>query len=143
MDSRVDSSLASRQASIAALGAEQACVSEQRTRVLGLVGEFQRVIAGRQGRGQAVSILRALVPSLQMYFSLIESTLDKFTEPGAAPYRAEHRRILDEMIQTIDRCAFADPQAADSELAHALDSLVIREATMRLRQPEPRWAGGR
>jgi hemerythrin len=135
MDTRVDSSLASRQASIAALGAEYACMSEQRVRVLALVGEFQRAIALKRDRAQAVSILRALVPSLHVYFSLVETMLDKITPLGAAPHRMEHRRILDEMIQTIDRCVFKGPEAAGPELEHALDALVIREATIRLRRP--------
>jgi len=112
---------------------EYGSLTEHRQRVFTLIVEFQRAVARPRGLRDAVAILQALVPSSRAYFAVVESLLDRITAAGAAPHRDQHRRILAEMKQTLDRCAAPDAKPLAADLAHALDALVIHEATIRLR----------
>jgi len=62
--------------------------------------------------------------------------LDKISAVGASPHRDYHRRNLDELKSTLDRCSAYSAEHASVDLVHALDGLVIHEATIRLRAPE-------
>jgi hypothetical protein len=114
--------------------AEYTTLTERRERVFALICEFQRAVGRPQGLNEAIGILQAILPSSRAYFSAVETLLDKITAAGAAPHRGEHRSILAELKATLDQCTApgAKPIAA-ADLAHALDALVIHEATIRLR----------
>jgi len=114
-------------------GAEYTTLTERRERVFALICEFQRAVAQPQGLNEAIGVLQAILPSSRAYFSAVESLLDKITAAGAAPHRDEHRRILAEMKGTLDQCAAPGAKPIAADLAHALDALVIHEATIRLR----------
>jgi hemerythrin len=81
-------------------------------------------------------VLKELVPCSDVYFSVVESLLDKISAAGAAPHRADHRRILDELESTLERCSASGAQFATTDLVHALDTLVMHEATIRLRSSQ-------
>jgi len=74
----------------------------------------------------------------ETYYAAIESLLDKITAAGAKPHRDDHRRILDELKCALERCSASNAERAAADLVHALDALVIHEATIRLRSPENR-----
>jgi hypothetical protein len=118
--------------------AEYVRLAEQRERVFALIGRFRRALAQPGGIGEAIGALQAILPCSRAYFAAIESLVDKITASGAEPHREQHRRVLSEMKQALDRCVRpgATPKAAD--LAHALDALVLHEATIRLRHA-PDW----
>jgi hypothetical protein len=115
-------------------GAEYASLSEHRQRVFTLIGDFQRAVARPRGLSDAIGVLQTILPCSGAYFAVVESVLDKITAAGAAPHRDEHRRILAEMKQTLDRCAAPGAKPVAADLAHALDALVMHEATIRLRE---------
>lgn len=112
---------------------EYVCLVEQRRRVFELIGHFRRAIAQPKGSSDAVQILRAILPCSDAYFSQVEFLLDKISAIGAAPHRDGHRRILHELRETVDRCSTRGAVPAAGELAHALDTLVMHEATICLR----------
>jgi hypothetical protein len=113
-------------------GAEFASLTDYRQQLFNLVGDFQHAIARPEGEIRAVRILRAILPCSQAYFSKVESLLDKMTVAGAAPHRSEHRRIVIDIKAALERYSGTKPTPAD--LAHALDDLVMHEATIRLRE---------
>jgi hypothetical protein len=119
------------------MGAEYACIHTQRKRLLELVSDFQRATSSPSGLIEAMAMLRAIVSCAGLYFSLIESVLDNITPDGAASQRSEHRRILQDMDDTLARCASAGPKARAEELAHAVDALVFREVMIRARLSVP------
>jgi hemerythrin len=111
---------------------EYVCLVEQRRRVFELIGEFRRAVCQPKGSNEALQILKAILPCSDAYFSQVEFLLDKISAAGAAPHREGHRRILRELKETFDRCSSrAVPTAG--ELSHALDALVMHEATISLR----------
>jgi hypothetical protein len=114
-------------------GAEYASLADHRQQVFALIGDFQRAVAQPKGSSKAISVLRMLLPSAGAYFAAVECVLDKITAAGAAPHRDEHQRILVEMKQTLDRYAAAGAKSVAADLAHAVDALVLHEATIRLR----------
>jgi hypothetical protein len=115
-------------------GTAYASLAEHRQRVFALIGDFQRAVARPKGLSDAIGILQTIVPCSGAYFAAVESVLDKITAAGAAPHRDEHRQILVEMKQTLDRCAAPGAKLVAADLSHALDALVMHEATIRLRQ---------
>jgi hemerythrin len=115
-------------------GAEYASLAEHRQRVLALIGKFQRAATQPESLKEAIQILQAILSCSRAYFAFVESLLDKITAVGAAPHRVEHCRILAEMEDTLDRCAAPGAQPIVADVAHALDALVIHEATIRLRE---------
>jgi hypothetical protein len=82
----------------------------------------------------AIRILQTILPCSGAYFAVVESLLDKITAAGAAPHRDQHRRILLEMQRALDWCAAPDVKPVAADIAHALDALVMHEATIRLRE---------
>jgi hypothetical protein len=112
---------------------EYVCLVEQRRRVFELIGEFRRAVAQPKGLNDALRILKAILPCSDAYFSQLEFLLDKISAAGAAPHRDGHRRILRELNDTFDRCSNKGVLRAAAELSHALDTLVMHEATICLR----------
>lgn len=119
-----------------ASAAEYARLAEHRRRVFALIGEFRRAVKHPRGRRDAVRVLKELLPCSDAYFAVIESLLDKISAAGASPHRDDHRRILDELKYTLERYSSSGAERPGSDLVHALDGLVIHEATIRLRAPE-------
>jgi hypothetical protein len=111
-----------------------ASLGEYRERVFVLIGDFQRAVAGPRGRQGAVRVLKAILPCLDAYFSLIESMLDKISAAGAAPHRNDHRCILLQLKEALDRYSRPGVKPPVADLAHALDSLVMHETAIRLRE---------
>ena len=112
---------------------EYASLAEHRRRVFALIGDFQRAVAQPKGLQEALRILKEILPHSDAYFSLIESMLDKISAAGAAPHRDDHRRILTQLKEALDR--YSAPGAKrTTDLVHALDSLVMHEAAIRLRE---------
>jgi hypothetical protein len=130
---RLDTPDGNRRSGFAALGAEFACMAEQRLRVLALIAEFQRALEHSRKHEDALAVLRAILQSSKVYFTLVESLLDKLTSTGAAPHRVEHARILNEMERALGQRKAAGADGEFPELAHAVDALVVREATIHLR----------
>jgi hemerythrin len=121
-----------------ATATEYVRLAEQRRQVFALIGRFRQAIAQPRGRKDAIRVLKELVPRSEVYFSVVESVLDKISAAGAAPHRADHRRILDELESTLERCSGSSAQSATADLVHALDALVMHEATISLRSsPRP------
>jgi len=120
--------------SFAALGAEYVHLAERRTHVFALIREFQLAVARPSGLTEAIRILHAIVPCSGAYFAIVESLLDKLTAAGAAPHRDEHRRVLAEIRETLDRCSAPGAKPKAAELVHALDALVAHEAVIRFRE---------
>jgi len=118
--------------------AECVRLAEQRQRVFSLIGQFRRALDQPGGVGEAIDILQAILPCSRAYFAVVESLVDKITASGAEPHREEHGRILGEMKQALDRCIRPGAVPKAVELAHALDALVLHEATIRLRDA-PDW----
>ena len=112
---------------------EYVCLVEQRRRVFELIGEFRRAVSQPKGVSDALQILKAILPCSDAYFSQIEFMLDKISAAGAAPHRDGHRRILREIKETLDRCSSRGTGLPAVELSHALDTLVMHEATISLR----------
>jgi hypothetical protein len=112
---------------------EYVCLVEQRRRVFELIGEFRRAISQPKGLNDALQILKAILPCSDAYFSQVEFLLDKISAAGAAPHRDGHRRILLELKETFERCSTRGAIPAAAELSHALDTLVMHEATICLR----------
>jgi hypothetical protein len=112
---------------------EYVCLVEQRRRVFELIGEFRRAVSQPKGSNEALQILKAILPCSDAYFSQVEFLLDKISAAGAAPHREGHRRILRELKETFDRCSSRGPVPTAAELSHALDTLVMHEATISLR----------
>jgi hemerythrin len=112
---------------------EYVCLVEQRRRVFELIGDFRRAVSQPKGSIEALQILKAILPCSDAYFSQVEFLLDKISAAGAAPHRDGHRRILREMKETFDRCSSRGAIPTATELAHALDTLMIHEATICLR----------
>ena len=98
-----------------------------------LIGEFRRAVSQPKGSNEALQILKAILPCSDAYFSQVEFLLDKISAAGAAPHREGHRRILRELKETFDRCSSRGPVPTAAELSHALDTLVMHEATISLR----------
>jgi hypothetical protein len=120
----------------ATAGTEYARLAEHRRQVLALIGQFRQAIAQPRGRRDAIHALKALVPYSDAYFAVVESVLDKISGTGAAPQRVDHRRILDELKSTLDRCSASSAQSTTADLLHALDALVMHEATICVRGSE-------
>jgi hypothetical protein len=112
---------------------EYARLAEHRRQVFTLIGEFRQALAQPRGRRDAIRALRALVPCSDAYFAVVESLLDKISGAGAAPHRVDHRRILDELKSTLDRCSASNAQSTTADLVHAVDTLVMHEATICVR----------
>jgi len=119
----------------ATLGTEYVHLVEHRQRVFALIREFQRTVARPRGLTDAMRILRLILPCSGAYFTMVESLLDRLTAAGAGAHRDEHRRLLSEIRQTLDRCAGSDARPVAAELVHALDALVVHEVAIRLRKP--------
>jgi hypothetical protein len=117
---------------------EYASLAEHRRQVFALIGEFRGAVARPRGRRDALRILKALVPCSDTYFAVVESLLDKISGAGAAPHRTDHRRIVDELRATLEGCSSAPSESGTADLAHALDTLVMHEATIRVRASEHR-----
>jgi hypothetical protein len=117
---------------------EYARLGEHRRQLFVLIGEFRQAIARQRGRKDAIRILKAILPCSAAYFDVVESLLDKISAAGAAPHRNGHRRILDELRSTLERCSGSGTVSGTADLVHALDTLVMHEATIRLRTPENR-----
>jgi hypothetical protein len=115
-------------------GADYARLVASRLRLFTLISEFQKAIARPNGLNDAVDVLEAILPCSHAYFSIVESLLDRITAAGAAPHRGEHLRILSEMKDTLEGCNTAHPKLRATNLAHALDALVMHEAAIRLRE---------
>jgi len=115
-------------------GAEYASLAEHRRRVFALIGDFHRAVARPRGLNDAIGILQTILPCSGAYFAVVESLVNKITAAGAAPHRDQHRQILSEMQQTLDRCAAPGVKPVAADLAHALDALVMHEAAIRLRE---------
>jgi hemerythrin len=116
---------------------EYASLAEHRRQLFALIGEFRKAVARPRGRKEAVRILKAIVPCSSAYFDVAESLLDKISAAGAAPHQNEHRRILNELKSALERCS-SSAVSGTADLVHALDTLVMHEATIRLRAPENR-----
>jgi hypothetical protein len=113
---------------------EYASLAEHRRQVFALIGDFHRAIAQPKGLQEAIRLLKVIFRSSDAYFSLIESMLDKISAAGAAPHRDDHRRILTQLKETLDRYSAPGAKRATADLVHALDSLVMHEAAIRLRE---------
>jgi hypothetical protein len=120
---------------ITTLGTEYDDLVEHRNRLFALITEFQRAVARPRGLSDAIRILWGILPCSSAYFAVVESLLDKLTAAGAAAHRDEHRRLLLEIGQALDRCAASDAKPVAAELAHVLDALVMHEVAIRLRKP--------
>jgi len=122
-----------RQAEFESAAAEFSCIQEQRQRLFALIGDYQRALSHPDGAGEALGILRAILPRTEVYFSLVESMLDRLAPDGAAQQHWENRRILLELSTTIERCTRSPVPATMAELSHALDGFVLGEVIIRLR----------
>jgi hypothetical protein len=89
-------------------------LSEQRGHVYALIKEFQQAVARPHGLNTAIRILKAILPCSGAYFAVLES-----------PHCDEHRRILADIRETIDRCTALGANPTATELVHAVDSLVM------------------
>jgi len=118
---------------------EYARWAEHRRQVFALIGQFRQAVAQPRGRKDALRILKEILSCSDSYFAAIESLLDKISAAGAKPHRDDHRRILDELRCALERCSASSAERASADLVHALDALVIHEATIRLRSPENRF----
>jgi hypothetical protein len=127
-----------RQAELESAAAEFSCLQEQRQRLYALIGDYKRALSHPDGAGEAVGILRAILPRTEVYFSLVESMLDRLAPDGAERQREQHCRILLELGATIERCTRCPARAAMVELSHALDGFVIGEVMIRLRSNRAR-----
>jgi hypothetical protein len=115
---------------------EYARLAQHRRQLLVLIGEFRQAVARPRGRRDAIRVLRGILPCAEAYFGAIESLLDRISAAGAAPHRDGHRHILGELKSTLQRSSSSDSERPNSDLVHALDGLVLHEATIRLRAPE-------
>jgi len=98
-------------------------LSEHRKRLFALIREFRQTVERQSGRNEAIRLLREILPCSGAYFAIAES-----------PYCDEHRRLLEDIRQTLDRCSASAAKPIAAELAHALDGLVLHEAAIRLRK---------
>ena len=115
---------------------EYARLAEHRRRMFALIGEFRHAVKHPRSRREAVRVLKQLLPCSDAYFAVIESLMDRISATGALPHRDYHRRILDELKSTLERCSASSAERASADLVHALDGLVIHETTICLRAPE-------
>lgn len=115
---------------------EYARLAQHRRQVLALIGEFREAVTRPRGRKDAIRILKEILPCSDTYFAIVESLLDKIAAAGAAPHRDDHRRILDGIKTTLERCSDSGAERSNADLVHALDALVLHEARIRLRAPE-------
>ncbi len=113
---------------------EYASLAEHRRRVACLIEDFQQAIVLPNGVPGALQVLKEILPCADAYFSLIESMLDKISAAGAAPHREEHRRILVELKESLERHSRPGSRPNPRDLVHVLDSLVMHEAAIRLRE---------
>ena len=126
--------------SFATLRSEYAHLVERRKHVFALIRKFQLAAARPRGQEEAIYLLHAILPRSGVYFAIVESLLDKLTAAGAAPHRDEHRHILAEIRETLDRCSMPGAEPMPAELAHVLDALVAHEAAIRFRESsDPRY----
>jgi len=135
MDMHVASATPSTRLHYPAPASEYASLAEHRRQLFTLIGEFRKAVARPRGRKEAIRILKAVLPCSSAYFEIAESLLDKISAAGAAPHRNDHRGILGELKSTLERCS-ASAVSGTADLVHALDTLVMHEATIRLRAPE-------
>jgi hypothetical protein len=117
-------------------GTEYARLAEHREQVFALIGQFRQAVAQPRGRRDAIRSLKGLIACSDAYFAIVESVLDKISGTGAAPQRVDHRRILGELKSTLDRCSSSSAQSTTIDLVHALDTLVMHEATICVRASE-------
>ena len=94
--------------------------AQHRNRLFALIREYRQTV--EREREAAIRILREILPCSGAYFAMAES-----------PYCDEHRRLLEDMRQTLDRCSASGAKPMAAELSHALDGLVLHEAAIRLR----------
>ena len=99
-------------------------LSEHRKRLFALIREFRQTVERQNGRNDAIRILREILPCSGAYFAIAES-----------PYCDEHRRVLEDIRQTLDRYSAPGAKPISAELVHALDRLVLHEAAIRLNKP--------
>ena len=140
MDMRVTLPARSIGACYETTATEYASLAEHRRQVFVLIGQFRQALARPRGRRDALRALKALVVYSDAYFASVESLLDKISGAGAAPHRSDHRRILDELRCTLERCSASAAESETADLAHALDTLVMHEAAIRMRASESRPA---
>lgn len=119
---------------------EYARLAEHRRRMFALIAEFRYAVKQPRGRREAVRVLKEVLPCSDAYFAVIESLMDKISAVGASPHRDYHQRILNELKATLERCSASSAERASADLVHALDGLVIHEATIRLRAPENNYS---
>ena len=115
-------------------------VTERRRQMFTLIAAFRQAVARPRGRAEAIRILKAILPCSDAYFCAVESLIDKISTAGAGPQRDDHRRILNELKSTLERCSGTGTESAASDLAHALDTLVLREAALCLRASEDQYS---
>jgi hypothetical protein len=97
-------------------------LAEHRDRLFALIREYRQTVERQRGLNAAIRILREILPCSGAYFAMTES-----------PYCDEHRRLLEDIRQTLDRCSTPGTKPMAAELSHALDGLVLHEAAIRLR----------
>ena len=114
---------------------EYARLAEHQRHVCALIADFRQTVARPRGRKDALRVLKHMLPYLEVYFAAIESVMDKISAAGAAPHRDDHRRILQELKSTLQRCSTSGAERPNAALVHALDELVMHEMTIRLRAP--------
>jgi hemerythrin len=133
MDMQIQFPARQRGESFATPGTEYIHLAEQRQRVFALISDFRKAVARPRGRSDAVRVLKAILPCSGAYFSIVESLLDKLTATGAAPHHQEHRRILAEIQEALARCSDGEAKPVAADLLHALDTLIMHEAAIRIR----------
>ena len=97
-------------------------LAQHRNRLFALVREYRQTVERERGLNAAIRILREILPCSGAYFAMSES-----------PYCDEHRRLLEDIRQTLDRCSASGAKPMAAELSHALDGLVLHETAIRLR----------
>jgi hypothetical protein len=97
-------------------------LAQHRNRLFALIREYRQTVEHGRGLTAAIRILREILPCSGAYFAIAES-----------PYCDEHRRLLEDIRQTLDRCSASGAKPMAAELSHALDGLVLHEAAIRLR----------
>jgi hypothetical protein len=96
--------------------------AQHRNRLFALIREYRQTVEGEREVNAAIRILREILPCSGAYFAMAES-----------PYCDEHRRLLEDIRQTLDRCSTSGNKPMAAELSHALDGLVLHVAAVRLR----------
>jgi hypothetical protein len=97
-------------------------LAQLRNRLFALIREYRQTVESDRGLNAAIRILGEILPCSGAYFAMTQS-----------PYCDEHRRLLEDIRQILDRCSASSAKPMAAELSHALDGLVLHEAAIRLR----------